>query len=53
MIMRKKKGYKVYYTNMGRLVISEKCAFQERLLEIKEKFIRKIVLHECEIVEID
>ena len=50
---REKKGYKVYYTEMGKLVISNKCTFQERLLEIPEKFIRKIVLHEYEIVEID
>ena len=40
-------------TEMGRLIISKKCAFQERFLETKKKFTRKIVLHEYEIVQID
>ena len=43
----------MYYTKMDKLAISKKDVVQERLLEVKEKFTKKIVLHECKIVEID
>ena len=35
-----KKRYKIYYTESNKLVISRKCAFREKIFEVKEKFTR-------------
>ena len=48
-----KRGFKVNCIETDRLANSKKCDVKERLLEIKEKFTRKTVLHDCEIIEID
>ena len=48
-----KKGYKVFYLEINKFVLSRKCIFLKKNLVVKEKVTKKIDLHECDIVDID